>query len=74
MYASTGDQRFLDRVTYIVNELAECQRANATATSRHSEWKGKSSAKSPAAKLTRQDFGLNGGWVPWYTMHKEFAG
>jgi hypothetical protein len=26
-YASTGDKRFLDRVNYIVDELAECQRA-----------------------------------------------
>ena len=28
MYASTGDRRFLDRVNYIVGELAVCQQAN----------------------------------------------
>ena len=28
MYASTGDRRFLDRVNYIVGELAICQQAN----------------------------------------------
>ncbi len=27
-YASTGDQRFLERVNYMVDELAECQQAN----------------------------------------------
>ncbi|HWP39385.1 MAG TPA: beta-L-arabinofuranosidase domain-containing protein, partial [Tepidisphaeraceae bacterium] len=28
MYAATGKQPLLDRVTYIVNELADCQRAH----------------------------------------------
>jgi len=74
MYASTGDQRFLDRVTYIVNELAECQRANGNGYVAAIPNGKEIFGKIARGEVDTQDFGLNGGWVPWYTMHKEFAG
>jgi DUF1680 family protein len=74
MYASTGDRRFLDRVDYIVNELAECQRANGNGYVAAIPNGKEIFAKIQRGEIQSQDFGLNGGWVPWYTMHKEFAG
>ncbi len=74
MYQSTGDARFANRVRYIVSELAECQKANGNGYV----------AAIPNGKvifsgiqqgnIKSADFSLNGGWVPWYTLHKEFAG
>jgi DUF1680 family protein len=75
MYQSTGDTRFLDRVNYIVNELAICQQANGNGyigAIPH----GQSQIFGPIAQghINTQGFGLNGGWSPWYTIHKELAG
>ncbi len=74
MYASTGDQRFLDRVTYIVNELAECQRSNGNGYVAAIPNGKEIFGKVARGEIDTKDFGLNGGWVPWYTMHKDFAG
>ncbi len=74
MYQSTRDVRFDDRVRYIVSELAECQKANgngyvAAIPNGKTIFSGIQQGDIKSA-----DFSLNGGWVPWYTMHKEFAG
>ncbi len=74
MYASTGDRRFLDRVNYIVDELAACQRANGNGYVAAIPNGKKLFAEVARGEINTADFGLNGGWVPWYTMHKEFAG
>ena len=75
MYAATGDGRFKDRADYVVSELAAAQKANGD---------GYVSAtpdgKKIYADIARGDvrvgdaFDLNGGWVPWYVMHKVMAG
>ncbi|MDW8290416.1 MAG: glycoside hydrolase family 127 protein [Armatimonadota bacterium] len=73
-YAASGEEEFRRRVDYIVRELAECQ-------ARHGN--GYVSAIPEGERIFReisegniraQPFDLNGGWVPWYTMHKLFAG
>ena len=74
-YASTGDKRFLERVNYIVDELAECQKQDAD---------GYVSAipngKKIFTRLSKGDIVVKGrhnfddSWVPWYTMHKLFEG
>jgi uncharacterized protein len=74
MYASTGDRRFLERVNYIVDQLAECQRANGNGYVAAIPNGREIFAKIQRGEIKSQDFGLNGGWVPWYTLHKEFAG
>jgi uncharacterized protein len=74
MYASTGDKRFLDRVDYIVDKLAECQRANGNGYFAAIPNGKVIFAEIARGEIRSQDFGLNGGWVPWYTLHKEFAG
>lgn len=73
-YAASGEEEFRKRVRYIVSELAECQAKHGN---------GYVSAIPEGERIFReiaegnirvQPFDLNGGWVPWYTMHKLFAG
>ncbi len=73
MYQSTGDTRFLERVNYIVGELAECQQANGNGYIAAIP-KGKDIFGKVAQGVVNNQGGLNGGWAPWYTIHKEMAG
>jgi DUF1680 family protein len=74
MFASTGDVRFRERVNYIVSELELCQRENGNGYLAAIP-NGKKIFKEVAAgDIRSQGFDLNGGWVPWYTLHKLFAG
>lgn len=68
MYASTGDERFRQRVNYIVGELAECQ-SNSPAAGFH---QGYLSA-FPESFIDRVEQGKPV-WAPWYTLHKIMAG
>jgi len=73
-YASTGDVRYLQRVNYIVDELQVCQTARRTGyigaiPREDSMWMEVSSGK-----IRSRGFDLNGGWSPWYTVHKVMAG
>jgi hypothetical protein len=74
MYQSTGDTRFLDRVNYIVGELAECQQANGNGYVAAIPGGKELFGKVALGEINTQGFGLNGGWSPWYTIHKELAG
>ncbi|MFT3787577.1 MAG: glycoside hydrolase family 127 protein [Tepidisphaeraceae bacterium] len=75
MYASTGDQRFADRLSYCIDELADCQAAVSDGF-----LGGMPRGRELFAEIARGDlrvrpgFDLNGGWVPWYNQHKLFAG
>lgn len=68
MYASTGDERFQQRVDYIVAQLAECQ-SNSPAAGFH---EGYLSA-FPESFIDRVEQGKPV-WAPWYTLHKILAG
>ncbi len=67
MYRATGDATYRQRVDYIVSELAACQKKSPT---------GLVCAIPDAgdifAKIAKD--GTATGWVPWYTMHKLYAG
>jgi DUF1680 family protein len=85
LYAATGDQRYLDKVKYIVDELAACQEARSRVTApagmvsmagyvgaiprEDSLW-----SEVSAGKIRSHGFDLNGAWSPWYTVHKVMAG
>src|SRR5690606_28322127 len=75
MYQTTGDDRFLELVNYIVDELYECQQAdgNGYIGAFH---EGKQILEEEVAKgdIRAQGFDLNGIWVPYYTQHKVMAG
>jgi len=66
MYASTQQQTFKDRVSYITSELLACQQASKTGLV--SAFPEGEAVFAPALTGRR----LVG--VPWYTMHKIFAG
>ena len=74
MYASTGSQAFAARVHYIVGELARCQDARRTGyvgaiPNEDTLW-----AQVARGDIRSSGFDLNGGWSPWYTVHKVLAG
>jgi len=74
MYAASGDERFLKRVNYLVDEVALCQKAHG-----NGYVGGVLEAKRIFAEVARGEietkkFRLNGGWVPWYNLHKLYAG
>ncbi len=74
MFASTGDARFRERVNYIVKELATCQEANGNGYVAAIPNGKKIFQEVAAGDIRSKGFDLNGGWVPWYTLHKLFAG
>lgn len=73
-YASTGDGRFKQRVDYIVKALAECQRARGTGYVGAIPKEDSVFAEVRQGHIHSAGFDLNGAWVPWYTVHKVFAG
>ena len=66
MYASTGDARMKDRVDGIVAELQACQAASPSGLV--------CAFPDGAAPLENAVAGRRFAGVPWYTMHKVFAG
>ena len=70
--AATGDAHALERVNHIVAELADCQKANgdgyvmSVPKSVYEEVR--------VGHIKASGFGLNGVWVPNYTLHKVMAG
>jgi DUF1680 family protein len=74
IYANTGEAEFKKKVDYIVDELERCQVA------RKSGYVGAIPKEDTLfARVARGDiktggFDLNGGWSPWYTVHKVMAG
>jgi len=74
MYASTGDERFKQRVDYIVDELAICQTARKTGYVGAIPKEDSIFYKVQRGEIKSGGFDLNGGWSPWYTVHKVMAG
>ena len=66
MHASTGDDRMKERVDYIVAELQACQAAAGTGLV--------CAFPDGATQLENAVAGRRVVGVPWYTMHKIFAG
>ena len=74
MYRASQDVRFLERVNYVVSELAVCQQAIGTGYVAGIPEGQRVFAEIAAGHIQAEGFSLNGVWVPWYTMHKLFAG
>lgn len=73
-YAASGDKAFLTKANYMVDELDEIQRARKTGyiggiPGEDTLWKNVTEGK-----IVTGGFDLNGGWVPWYMLHKVWAG
>lgn len=75
MYKTTGDEEFLRRVNYIVDELDKVQKADEDGYIGAFE-DGKKIFEEEIAKgeIRSAGFDLNGIWAPIYTQHKIMAG
>ena len=75
MYETTGNEEFLNRANYIVDELAECQEADGDGYIGAFP-DGKRILEEEVAKgdIRSKGFDLNGIWVPYYTQHKVMDG
>jgi DUF1680 family protein len=70
MYASTGSAECKKRMDYMVNELANCQEKN-----KNGYVGGVPGGNLLWAQVKTGDFSeFNRKWVPWYNLHKLFAG
>ena len=69
-YAATGNQECLDRLNYCLNELERAQIANGDGYIG-----GVPNGKYIFSEVQKGNFRpLHGAWVPWYNVHKTFAG
>ncbi len=74
MYASTGDVVVKQRLDYMIAELKKCQQANGNGYLGGIP-KGSEAWRDIAnGKLHADNFSVNGKWVPWYNLHKTYAG
>lgn len=74
MAASTGDAGVRQRLDYFVAQLKRAQDANGDGylggiPGGRAAWRD-----IAAGKLHADSFSVNGKWVPWYNLHKTFAG
>lgn len=74
MYVSTGQPAFKKRVEYIVGELARCQQARKTGYVGAIPREDSIFGNVAKGNIRTGGFDLNGGWSPWYTVHKVMAG
>lgn len=72
--ASTGDKTIEDRLTYVVNELKKVQDAIGSGYIGGVPNSKAFVAEIEKGELKAELFSLNGRWVPWYNLHKTYAG
>jgi DUF1680 family protein len=72
MYASTGDPEIKRRLDYAIAELKACQQPDGYLGG----IPGGAVAWAAIARgdLKADNFSVNGKWVPWYNLHKMYAG
>ncbi len=75
MFQSTGNQEFLDRVNYMIDELEVIQEANGNGyIGAFPDGKRVFEEEVAQGIIRASGFDLNGIWAPWYTHHKVLAG
>lgn len=74
VFAGTRDARYKEKVDYIVEELARCQQARKTGYVGAIPKEDSIFWKVQHGIIKTAGFDLNGGWSPWYTVHKVMAG
>ncbi|HKJ41402.1 MAG TPA: beta-L-arabinofuranosidase domain-containing protein, partial [Sunxiuqinia sp.] len=69
-YAATGNTQCKERMDYMLSELKKCQDANG-----NGYVGGVPDSKAIWAQVKKGDFTLfHKAWVPWYNLHKTYAG
>nr|WP_321406819.1 beta-L-arabinofuranosidase domain-containing protein [uncultured Carboxylicivirga sp.] len=75
MYKTTGNEEFLNRANYIVDQLEECQKADGDGyIGAFPDGKRILEEEVANGNIRSQGFDLNGIWVPYYTQHKVMMG
>ena len=74
MYAATGEAEVLRRLNYFVAELKRAQDANGDGYLGGIPGGRQAWRDIAAGKLEADNFSVNGKWVPWYNLHKVYAG
>ena len=74
LYASAGNPEFQRRAGYIVDELARCQKDRKSGYVGAIPNEDSIFIKVSKGIIKSGGFDLNGGWSPWYTVHKVLAG
>lgn len=74
MIADTGDAELRRRLDYMIAEFAACQQASGNGYVGAVPDGKKFWAEIHAGQIDPTNFSLNGKWVPWYNLHKLFAG
>ncbi|MGI4843373.1 MAG: beta-L-arabinofuranosidase domain-containing protein [Janthinobacterium lividum] len=74
MYAATGDAEVLRRLNYVVAELKRAQEANGDGYLGGIPGGRQAWRDIAAGKMEASNFSVNGKWVPWYNLHKVYAG
>jgi DUF1680 family protein len=74
MYAATGNDQIKERLDYMLNGLEKCQQKNGNGyiggvPGSKALWDDVAKGKIDAGS-----FSLNNKWVPWYNIHKVYAG
>jgi len=74
MFASTGDAEVKRRLDYFIAELKRAQQANGDGylggiPGGRAAWRD-----IAEGRLQADNFSVNGKWVPWYNLHKIYAG
>jgi len=74
MYASAGNEELLERLNYMIDWLGKCQEEHGNGyvggvPGSEALWE-----QIAAGNIQAEPFSLNGAWVPWYNLHKVFAG
>lgn len=73
-YAVSRDTAYLNRVSYIIDELTECQKARKTGYVGAIPREDSVFMEVAKGDIRSRGFDLNGAWSPWYTVHKVMAG
>ncbi|UIR54635.1 glycoside hydrolase family 127 protein [Sphingobacterium sp. SRCM116780] len=73
-YGGNKDNDILQRINYIVDELNEIQSARKTGYIGAILEEDRIWSEVAKGDIRTHSFDLNGGWAPWYTIHKIMAG
>jgi uncharacterized protein len=74
MYASTGDKNVLRRLNYFIAELKKCQDKIGSGYIGGIPASNKMWNEIAKGDIRADNFSTNERWVPWYNLHKMYAG
>ena len=74
MYAATGNQQIKERLDYMLDNLEKCQLKNGDGYIGGVPGSKQLWIDIAKGKIDAGGFSLNGKWVPWYNIHKVYAG